>query len=465
MCPSLPTELWFETFAVLPRRTLLSLHSTSQLFHGISRPLLFGDFDFHPFQIQEGANSRYSNQNDVDRSIRRLEFWTSSPIAPFVRACTFSAFCRSRDDPSPVFAAFFRLLPNLSSLQQLNCVIIKFDRVAVEALCALPNLTRVQLTGCSLDEEVTGLLLRVKSFFYVHIAGTRSSGAHRWLSILDKGILYDLKLPSAPSPSLFLEGETSDLPNVHTLLLGIKDWSEIPLLSKFPAVRSLQVPWCPSFSGEVGRRPILFAYLDEYDGPHEMLLFLDPRAAPTRLNIVPCDPQLLLERFFTARVALRAVEQLLISLYFLQQDVLGGCLTFLPNLRELRVKVCQPFDNMEIPDAETHTRQTFYDSIVTSSPFPSTLEKLYISWPAYSDPHTPFTLASAQAVRNALQSANTALRCIWLATPEFQYLWIRHTNTEFTRMESISGRRDARIRLAFAFPDLQDPFVLRYSNA
>jgi hypothetical protein len=359
MCPRLPNELWFETFSILPRKTLMSLHSASRLFHRISRPLLFDEFEFHPFQIQEGASSRYADQNDVYKNTKRLEFWTSPEIAPFVRRCTFSAFSRSHnlDDPSPVFATFFRLLPNFYSLREISCVTVKFDRVAVEALCALPNLARVQLTACSLDGDITGLLLRVKSFLYVQITGMRSAGAQSWLSILDKDTLRDLKLPSPPSPGLILQGITSDYPNVQRLLLGVKDWSEIPLLSKFSDVRSLQIIWCPSYDREMEPQPVLFTHLITYDGPHEILLFLDPRAAPTRLSIAPADPQLLLERFFTVRRALCAVEQLIVSFYYLQPDALGGCLASFPKLREFRMKVYLPFDSLEIPTGDVHTRQ------------------------------------------------------------------------------------------------------------
>ncbi|KAJ7684140.1 hypothetical protein DFH06DRAFT_609 [Mycena polygramma] len=464
MLPHLPNELWLDTFSALPRKTLISLHSASKLFHRISRPLLFGDFDFHPFQIQDGASSRYSNQDDVDRNMKRLEFWTSPEIAPFVRGCIFSVFCRARDDPSPVFALFFKLLPHFSNLQQFSCLVVKFDRLAVEALCALPKLAQFQLTGCSLEGDVAGLVLRVESFLYVEIPGSQMAGSPSWLTILDKTVLRDLKMPSAPSPRLLLERETSDFPNVQNLTLGIRDWAEISLLSKFPSVLRFQVQWCPPLNGEQDRKPVLFTQLEAYDGPHEIILFLDPRAAPKHLNITPSDPQLLLERFFTARPILRAVELLLISLYYLQPNVLGGCLGSFPNLREFRMKVCDPVNfMMEIPDGEMHTRQTFYDSLITSSPFPQTLEKLYIVWSTQSDPHTPLALASARATRIALESAHSALKCIWLVSPEFQYLWIRQTDDELSRTTRVNAR-DSRIRLSFAFPDLQDPFVLRYSN-
>jgi hypothetical protein len=126
--------------------------------------------------------------------MKRLEFWTSPAVAPFVRGCTFSAFCRSRDDPSPVFATFFRLLPNLCNLKELNCVMVMFDRAAVQVLCTLSNLARVQLTGCFCamsQSEVVDLVLHVKSFRCADTASQSSASAHRWLDILGKDTLHD----------------------------------------------------------------------------------------------------------------------------------------------------------------------------------------------------------------------------------------------------------------------------------
>ncbi|KAJ7896692.1 hypothetical protein B0H14DRAFT_3605134 [Mycena olivaceomarginata] len=486
--PNLPPELWSETFKGLPSKALISLHATSHQFHQIARPLLFGEFHFHPFHVQEGASSRYSDQLDVDRNTKRLEFWTSPAVAPFVRGCTFSAFCRSRDDPSPVFATFFRLLPNLCNLKEVNCVMVRFDRAAVQALCTLSNLARVQLTGCFCamsQSEVVDLVLHVKSFRCADIASMSSAGAHRWLDILDKDTLHDLTLPSPPSPSLFREGPIPNFPNLQRLLLGIKAWSEIPLLSNFPAMRYLQVSWCPSYSRDdaQSQQPVVLTQLDTYEGPDEVLLFIDPLTAPRRLNIAPCNPQLLLERFFTVRPVLRAVHQLILSLHYLQLDVLSGCLASLPSLREIRMKVYHPFaDYTPIVPGDFHNRQTFFESLATRSPFPATLEKLYVSWVAPAptpDPHSTLALASAQAAREALSAENNALKCVWLATPEFEYLWIRDTDRpsqfnqttfyqeskEFMRSPKSVGGRDSRTRLDFVFPDSQDPFVLRYTGA
>ncbi|KAF8209561.1 hypothetical protein K438DRAFT_2062927 [Mycena galopus ATCC 62051] len=465
--PHLPTELWGETFAALPRKTLLSLHATSHLFNEISRPLLFAEFDLHPFLVFEGTSSHFSARIDVDRFVERVEFWTGPAIAPFVRGCTFSALRRRHVNPVPIFTALFRRLPKLLNLKMLTCIEVKFDRAAVASLCTLSNLAHVQLTGCSLDEEVLGLLLRVQSFRCAQIGGIHTGDLRRWLDILDKDTLRDLNLPSVFSPSLFPQGTSSIFPNVQSLLLRIKEWSEICPMPNFPAVRHLQVTWCPAYrSDTVQPQPTLFGKLEIYDGPHEVLLFVDPVATPRCLSIMPCDPQLLLERLFTVRPVLRRVEQLVISLHFLQPDVLEDCLASFPVLRELRMKVYHAFDDMPTPDGDMHTRQTFYDSFTLRPPPPGTLEKLHIPWPAHaSTPSNPlFTLGSARTAKDALYSVNTALKCIWLVAPEFEYLWIRATDKEFTRERESGSRRDQK-RLGLVFPNLQDPFVLRYTGA
>ncbi|KAJ7896682.1 hypothetical protein B0H14DRAFT_2678323, partial [Mycena olivaceomarginata] len=116
-----------------------------------------------------------------------------------------------------------------------------------------------------------------------------------------------------------------------------------------------------------------------------------------------------------------------------------------------------PFaDYTPIVPGDFHNRQTFFESLSTRSPFPATLEKLYVSWvtPPTPDSHSALTLASAQATREALSAENNALKCVWLATPEFEYLWIQFMRSS----KSVSGQ-DSRTRLSFLFPDSQDPFV------
>jgi hypothetical protein len=58
------------------------------------------------------------------------------------------------------------------------------------------------------------------------------------------------------------------------------------------------------------------------------------------------------------RPVLRAVHQLILSLHYLQLDVLSGCLASLPSLREIRMKVYHPFaDYTPIVPGDFHNRQ------------------------------------------------------------------------------------------------------------
>ncbi|KAJ7142492.1 hypothetical protein C8R44DRAFT_974223 [Mycena epipterygia] len=463
----LPSEVWFETFGFLPRSSLLALHAASRLFHGISRPLLFSDFDFHPFQICEGGTTRYAGPGDVARTLKRLEFWTSSSIAPFVRVSTFSVFLRSRDAPSPVFTAFFTLLSNFSNLREFRCFDVDFDQASAAALCALPNLARVQLTGCSLRANVAVTSpLRVKSFLFVQSGSQndlRRAGTHRWMDMLDKDGLADLSIQSTPSSALFLEGTaTSSFPNVHKLVVGVMSWSQISVLSRFPAVRNLRVTGCPPVNDDSDLEPALFPQLETYSGPHELLSCLDQRAALKQLCITRCDPQLLRERLATRCSTLRAVNQLILSLTHLQPGVLEGCLEPFQNLREFRMKV---YGTLDIPSGEIHTHQTFYEAITANSPFPQSIEKIYIAWCTEASVETPPSLLSAQTVRNDLSAAHPGLRCVWLVAPDFHYMWIRRTNKEFIQDGATWPRTSTLSELDFSPPDLKDPFSVRYHRA
>ncbi|KAJ7145650.1 hypothetical protein C8R44DRAFT_755650 [Mycena epipterygia] len=91
----IPSEIWTEIFAQLPREVLMHVALTHGLFHRITRPLLFRDFEFHPYTTIPGyylthcPPSRLSlpDVEPVDYLLQRLQFWFSADIAPFVRTC------------------------------------------------------------------------------------------------------------------------------------------------------------------------------------------------------------------------------------------------------------------------------------------------------------------------------------------------------------------------------------------
>ncbi|KAF8206877.1 hypothetical protein K438DRAFT_1483360, partial [Mycena galopus ATCC 62051] len=80
-----PNELWLEIFRSLPRDTLKALSLTS--FKGISRPLLFTHLDFHPYTLYSGEVVLLPRKTEVNRSLERLDFWSSDEIARHVRSC------------------------------------------------------------------------------------------------------------------------------------------------------------------------------------------------------------------------------------------------------------------------------------------------------------------------------------------------------------------------------------------
>ncbi|KAJ7736046.1 hypothetical protein DFH07DRAFT_944449 [Mycena maculata] len=467
MTAGFPNELWSETFAYLPPPSLISLHSTSRSFHGLSRPLLFKHFDFHPFQISGPIQGqlRFAGQSGIDRNVRRLEFWTSNEIAPFVQGCSVSAIRRSADNPARVFAAFFKLLPNLYNLRGLSCCLVDFDQAAVISLSSFPNLVRLQIISCNLRGNLGVLpLLRVTTFVMNqmgHLESLKVAGVHRWIKILDTDRLDDLRIQPPPSSTVFLENaSTSSFHHIHTLLVGITSWSQLPILSNFSAIRNLQITACPPWNSET--QALLFPHLMTYDGPHEVLLLLHPRASPKRVAIRGCDPVLLLERFGTNHSIMRRVEQLVLWSDSLQAEVLLKILQSFPNLSEFRLNVVQLPG--VLPDAGTHTPQSFFESLKTSSPFPSCVQKIYIAWQIGGPSHEPFSLSSVQLqkISDGIQRVHDDLKCIWLVVWGCQYLWIRGADDPYVRTKYYGGWN---LEFEFSPPDTKDTFAVLYHNA
>ncbi|KAJ6498878.1 hypothetical protein C8R45DRAFT_797285, partial [Mycena sanguinolenta] len=81
-------ELWIdEIFPGLPRDTIKALSLTSEMFRDLSRPFVFAHFVFHPYAVGTERDIILPPNIMVDRALERLEFWTSTDIAPHVRSC------------------------------------------------------------------------------------------------------------------------------------------------------------------------------------------------------------------------------------------------------------------------------------------------------------------------------------------------------------------------------------------
>ncbi|KAJ7061548.1 hypothetical protein C8F01DRAFT_929206, partial [Mycena amicta] len=79
-------ELWLEIFKSVPQDSLPSVVSTNHVFAQLARPLLFSNFTFKPYGVQE-LNLYELPAEERQRTWDRLDFWSSKTIAPAVRSC------------------------------------------------------------------------------------------------------------------------------------------------------------------------------------------------------------------------------------------------------------------------------------------------------------------------------------------------------------------------------------------
>jgi hypothetical protein len=125
-------------------------------------------------------------------------------------------------------APFSRLLPNLCNLTELSCVMVKFHRAAVPALCTLSKLTRVQLTRCFCDER-----RRLGFAHQIFSMGRRSQHVIRWRAPLARYLRQRHTTwpypPLSPFSRSFRDGPIPNFPNVQRLsLVGIGLFCGLP---------------------------------------------------------------------------------------------------------------------------------------------------------------------------------------------------------------------------------------------
>ena len=89
----IPAEIWEEIFDDPSRETLLQCHLVDRLFHRITHPLLFRQFNCNTYANPSNphdcspASLRLPELAHVERELQRVQFWASDKIAPFVRVC------------------------------------------------------------------------------------------------------------------------------------------------------------------------------------------------------------------------------------------------------------------------------------------------------------------------------------------------------------------------------------------
>ncbi|KAJ7257162.1 hypothetical protein B0H12DRAFT_475238 [Mycena haematopus] len=434
-----PAEVWLEIFSTLKRRHLMSLHRVSRFFHRISRPLVFKHFAFHPYAIDDdipdtGQLTHYlliPDEVAIRRTIRRLRFWASADVAPLVKECTVSpwdiedALYVSCPGGDMLLCAFFELLPRFMNLRKLSFFYVKFKQLFIDAIFSLPSLKEIQLGKFLMDEVVTtDLHLKAASISFSNVEDLL--GVQKWLSTTDPQMLTQLSLLPSRAARVSLDVGTVVFPQVETLEIRISPLArDIVALHRFPAVRRLRIfiPYAVRLGTPTAS---LFPLLDTYCGPPELLVLLDSRATPRRLEIVQCRPKRTLQIMQSCAHTLCNVTSLSLTFYCLQTKAFRPIVESFPALVDFRMEV----KGSQVGD-KTYTAQSLYLKLAELSPFPRGIETIAIVWPTDTGPRGQEVIPAARLAWAALATAHPSLQWAHFAWPGARCRSSRKWNGEF----------------------------------
>ncbi|KAJ7844029.1 hypothetical protein B0H13DRAFT_2364481 [Mycena leptocephala] len=428
-----PNELWGEILGNVrqyDRPTFQNFSLTCRAFLPVSRPFLFSALRLTPYRIGNDGDLLLPPPAEVDRRLKRLEFWCSSEIAPLVRSCTIypldsytgrdvSKWSSSTDTPYILLDALFQRLEHFTGLQRLHTFGIHFTQA------------RLHLSGCVVAPgehiETSPHVLRISDFSLCHDSKSDPADDY-WFPLLQPDQLRVLR-------SDFALGRTTDtissFPNVQTLeaIMHRQTPSQyLTALSKFPGVRILKL-WGKGLHTDavVPDAVAVFPVLEEYYGPHEALpLFL---AATTlrRVQITCARSEDLVNR-------IQGSQGRNITSFNLTELLITSGVSNLDNMFTRVV-----YDPRKVPkDAVVDGRfgdevrigfklSTFFLKLADVPFLPPALERLAISWDCYDQESclelSAYTVPDFSQMRDALVARCPGLNWLWLNGIYFRFEW------------------------------------------
>jgi hypothetical protein len=289
----LPPELWCKIlngFEFKPEAdTLPSISLTCRYLHSIAQA-----FIFRRFHLQHRG---YHDANDLPRKIARLDFYASDAIAPHV--LDLSLFIGYRVKPpvsTEITTLLFNALPRFLKTRSLECYGINFTQLGLQQISSLPYLERFRVMACTLPLQIEMLpMIRPRTFHYTG-RSTNCLGVHHWLALLDPDYLQALDIPiTSDTCAFFLASDNPSLlpfPSLHTINCYSHHGTlpQLPqLFSRTPALRCLKLSLRPVNPATVAQYmrivesfgsplPCSVPYLEQYNGPHELLPVVFGRA-------------------------------------------------------------------------------------------------------------------------------------------------------------------------------------------
>ncbi|KAJ7201491.1 hypothetical protein B0H12DRAFT_1244233 [Mycena haematopus] len=358
---AVPYEIWTEIFQHLPRYTLLQVHLSQKRFRAISLPILFREF--HLARINDhranialsvGANGAH----DAAYAFRRLQFWTSPEIAPFVHLCRVSAGVPGLPQHLhihkrwPVLDEFFDSFHHFTNLRRLSIVEADYNPTFLRTLRLLPNLIHLELMFSRLgkpaiDSDLETLpLLEIPEFTFFGRGSLqhwfpflRRTKLRHFSTSCDEWLLAQL-LSGDPFPCVTRLEIQMD--KASTLFTNLR------VLAKFPATEILTIRYRgkgKGFEGSGRDRTPLFGVLPllkQYQGPDDLLDVLLPIPSLQRLILPATEkPNDQLARLRAVNVP-NHITSLDMKFFDFHHENLRDLCVFFPHLTDLRIKVVVP---------------------------------------------------------------------------------------------------------------------------
>ncbi|KAJ6491032.1 hypothetical protein C8R45DRAFT_1138013 [Mycena sanguinolenta] len=396
------------------KSTLQSFSLTCRAFCGASRTRLFSRIEFTSYVLDEENIPLLPSPSEIALRIARLDFLTSTEIAPLVRdfrllmrlqqlSCGWNTW---KYYPIYLYAlenALFERLVRFPGLQQLHATRIHFTQARLDILFRLPHLLCLSVSDCAFMTNTPFPRQLHLSDFSVHSerAGILGEGPRTlpWNSGNDRHLrAFGLSL------GFSLRGTVLALPTfpkVHTLRAdGCGDMSSW----ENPALRHLEL-WTRNRGIHIDPFDVgagaLFPHLEQYSGACQALSFFGGSPALRRIQTDCAAPEDFLSRIHAIQsVKLTALHA---TLTRLDNAVFNKIVEFLPHLTELLLIIAIAAEDVsalfrreifsgKIPDDEAvdgrrgnyarsgFTVSTFFLRL-SSVPFlPPGLERFAISW-------------------------------------------------------------------------------------
>ncbi|KAJ7055619.1 hypothetical protein C8F01DRAFT_1319473 [Mycena amicta] len=464
---NLPDELLEFIFDAVPREDLMSLQLCQSRFRALARPRLYttlvvrvsdkpelndehgsdgsdSDDDYYwyrfrsrvvDYQYQSESDSEDSDYIHAERARKRitanekkrLEFWTSSHIAPCVHTCSLIGTETMKERHILLIATFFKRLPRLVKLQRLTLTQTTYDIARFKIIQALPNLRHLECANfvpgdspgsrtewasvAPLHLETLKLHFSEDSYTAYALAQHIRHDTLRVLSVTGRADYVHEQIVSGDS-----------FPQVDRLIVGAKKLYPSPsetraFLSKFPQTKVLMYSASMTVyrTSESAVGQVALPALEEFAGDCRLLPLILPTPTLKTLVIDRCDSPSIISVFQKKDMSsIASLHLTLSSLVFPDLVSLSPCL---PHLLVLRI---------EIRTGPLFLADTFFNQLSESSPFPPKIEKLGITVLQREVVNNGLEIShDFRALRVALCARQPLLQVVWFKNhlPSVYYFW------------------------------------------